>query len=212
MSEGSTAAAPDAEGHPRVSVHHALIGVGLMLVVLGGFTAHEIQTVGGSVRVENVRFPSADGKRLSALLYTPDGGGRRAQSARHSRRARIHQLARNAERFRDRIRAPRLRRAGARSKRPRALAAAGFCQRLRWPRCAEVSARARDGGSGQHRSRRPLHGRLGRTRGRRGATRRLQSDGAGRLGARKFRCTARHTGVSAQPGGGIQRVRTSSRT
>jgi len=73
MSEGSTAAAPDAEGHPRVSVHHALIGVGLMLVVLGGFTAHEIQTVGGSVRVENVRFPSADGKRLSALLYTPDG-------------------------------------------------------------------------------------------------------------------------------------------
>ena len=73
MSEGSTAATSDAEGHPRVSVHHVLIGIGLMLVVLGGFTAHEIQTVGGSVRVESVHFPSADGKRLSALLYTPDG-------------------------------------------------------------------------------------------------------------------------------------------
>ncbi len=73
MNERTTPPAADAEAHPRVSVHHALIGIGLMLVVLGGFTAHEIQTVGGSVHVEDVQFDSADGKRLSALLYTPDG-------------------------------------------------------------------------------------------------------------------------------------------
>jgi pimeloyl-ACP methyl ester carboxylesterase len=72
MSEGSTAPVAD-EGHPRISVHHALIGIGLLLVVLGGFTAHEIQTAGGSVHVDDVRFAGADGKRLSALLYTPDG-------------------------------------------------------------------------------------------------------------------------------------------
>ena len=73
MSESSTAPVIDAEGHPRVSLPHALISVGLLLIFLGAFTAHQIQTVGGSVRVESVRFPSADGKRLSALLYTPDG-------------------------------------------------------------------------------------------------------------------------------------------
>ncbi len=73
MSESSTAPVTDAESHPRVSVHHALVTIGLLLIFLGAFTAHQIQTVGGSVRVESVRFPSADGKRLSALLYTPDG-------------------------------------------------------------------------------------------------------------------------------------------
>ena len=56
-----------------MNVHHALLGMGLMLILLGGFTAHEIQTVGGSVRVDDVRFPGADGNELSALLYTPDG-------------------------------------------------------------------------------------------------------------------------------------------
>ena len=56
-----------------MNVHHALLGMGFMLILLGGFTAHEIQTVGGSVRVDDVRFAGADGKELSALLYTPDG-------------------------------------------------------------------------------------------------------------------------------------------
>ena len=56
-----------------MNVHHALLGMGLMLILLGGFTAHEIQTVGGSVRVDDVRFAGADGRELSALLYTPDG-------------------------------------------------------------------------------------------------------------------------------------------
>lgn len=56
-----------------MNINHALFGFGMMLVVLGGFTAHEIQTVGGSVRVDDVHFAASDGKRLSALLYTPDG-------------------------------------------------------------------------------------------------------------------------------------------
>src|SRR5512143_320407 len=71
MSEVTTPAGAGAGHH--LNVHHALLGMGLMLILLGGFTAHEIQTVGGSVRVDDVSFDSANGKRISALLYTPDG-------------------------------------------------------------------------------------------------------------------------------------------
>src|SRR5512147_2206200 len=71
MSEVTTPAGAGAGHH--LNVHHALLGMGLMLILLGGFTAHEIQTVGGSVRVEDVSFDAANGKRISALLYTPDG-------------------------------------------------------------------------------------------------------------------------------------------
>jgi pimeloyl-ACP methyl ester carboxylesterase len=71
MSEVTTPAGAGAGHH--LNVHHALLGLGLMLILLGGFTAHEIQTVGGSVRVEDVSFTGANGKRISALLYTPDG-------------------------------------------------------------------------------------------------------------------------------------------
>ena len=73
MSEIDTLPANGAGGGHQMNVHHALLGMGLMLILLGGFTAHEIQTVGGSVRVEDVSFAAADGSRLSALLYTPDG-------------------------------------------------------------------------------------------------------------------------------------------
>ena len=61
------------DGLHRLNTHHALFSVGMMLVLLGAFTAHEIHTVGGSVRVDDVRFAASDGKQLSALLYTPDG-------------------------------------------------------------------------------------------------------------------------------------------
>jgi pimeloyl-ACP methyl ester carboxylesterase len=71
MSEVTTPA--DAGAGHHLNVHHALLGMGLMLILLGGFTAHEIQTVGGSVRVDDVVFDGANGKRISALLYTPDG-------------------------------------------------------------------------------------------------------------------------------------------
>jgi pimeloyl-ACP methyl ester carboxylesterase len=73
MSETDTLPANGAGGGHQMNVRHALLGMGLMLILLGGFTAHEIQTVGGSVRVEDVSFAAADGRRLSALLYTPDG-------------------------------------------------------------------------------------------------------------------------------------------
>ncbi len=73
MSEADTPPAHVGGGHHLVNVHHALLGVGLILILLGSFTAHEIQTVGASVRVDDVMFAGADGKRLSALLYTPDG-------------------------------------------------------------------------------------------------------------------------------------------
>jgi len=73
MSEPATPPVNGADGGHHMNVHHALLGLGLMLIMLGGFTAHEIQTVGGSVRVDDVTFASADGKRISALLYTPDG-------------------------------------------------------------------------------------------------------------------------------------------
>lgn len=71
MSEVTTPA--DAGAGHHLNVHHALLGMGLMLILLGGFTAHEIQTVGGSVRVDDVVFDGANGKKISALLYTPDG-------------------------------------------------------------------------------------------------------------------------------------------
>ena len=74
MSEGTVPEPSEpGEGLHRLNTHHALFGLGMMLVVLGAFTAHEIQTVGGSVRVHDVHFAAGDGRRLSALLYTPDG-------------------------------------------------------------------------------------------------------------------------------------------
>jgi dipeptidyl aminopeptidase/acylaminoacyl peptidase len=70
------------------------------------------------VHVEDVRFAGADGKQLSALLYTPDGvdGAHKAPGI-----LAVHGYinSRDAERFRHRIRAARLRRAGAGSVRPR---------------------------------------------------------------------------------------------
>lgn len=46
---------------------------GWIAVLGGGLLAHFIQTVGGSVRVQDVRFTGADGSTMSALLYVPDG-------------------------------------------------------------------------------------------------------------------------------------------
>ncbi len=60
-------------GHHHLNIHHALLGLGAMLILLGAFTAHEIQTIGGSVQVEDIVFDSASGKHIGALLYTPDG-------------------------------------------------------------------------------------------------------------------------------------------
>ncbi len=73
MSEAATPPSIVGGGHHVVNVYHALIGVGLIMILLGSFTAHEIQTVGGSVRVDDVTFAGTGNKGLSALLYTPDG-------------------------------------------------------------------------------------------------------------------------------------------
>ena len=48
----------------------ALLGIALILV--GAFLAHEVQTGGGSIQIEDVRWQTADGDMLSALLYVPE--------------------------------------------------------------------------------------------------------------------------------------------
>lgn len=48
----------------------ALIGIALLLV--GAFLAHKVQTGSGSIQVEDVRWQTADGDTLSALLYVPE--------------------------------------------------------------------------------------------------------------------------------------------
>lgn len=48
----------------------ALIGIALLLV--GAFLAHKVQTGSGSIQVEDVRWRTADGDTLSALLYVPE--------------------------------------------------------------------------------------------------------------------------------------------
>ncbi|HEY2708706.1 MAG TPA: alpha/beta fold hydrolase [Caulobacteraceae bacterium] len=50
----------------------ALLAIGWLLVLGGGFFAHLVQTSGG-VTVQDVRYPGDAGETLSALLYTPPG-------------------------------------------------------------------------------------------------------------------------------------------
>ncbi len=73
MSEPTPPETEPGEGLHRLNTHHALFALGLMLILLGAFTAYEIQTVGGSVRVDDVHFAASDARQLRALLYTPDG-------------------------------------------------------------------------------------------------------------------------------------------
>lgn len=50
---------------------HWILVLALALVIGGSWFAYGIQTDGGQVRVDDVRFAGADGKMLSALLYVP---------------------------------------------------------------------------------------------------------------------------------------------
>lgn len=51
---------------------HFWFVVALVLILCGGFLAHQIQTSGG-IQVKDVRFVGANGKSVSALLYIPPG-------------------------------------------------------------------------------------------------------------------------------------------
>ncbi|MGK0397573.1 MAG: dipeptidyl aminopeptidase/acylaminoacyl peptidase, partial [Candidatus Azotimanducaceae bacterium] len=46
--------------------------VGIILIFTGAFLAHEVQTGSGSIQIEDVRWQTADGDTLSALLYVPE--------------------------------------------------------------------------------------------------------------------------------------------
>ena len=46
--------------------------VGLALILVGAFLGHEVQTAGGSIQIKDVRWQTADGDTLSALLYVPE--------------------------------------------------------------------------------------------------------------------------------------------
>lgn len=49
----------------------ALLTIALVLVLIGGWLAHAIQTGGGEIAVKDVRFAGSDGRIVSALLYIP---------------------------------------------------------------------------------------------------------------------------------------------
>jgi len=49
----------------------ALLTVALILVLVGGWIAHVVQTGDGDIAVEDVRFAGSDGRIVSALLYIP---------------------------------------------------------------------------------------------------------------------------------------------
>lgn len=46
--------------------------IGLTLLLAGAFLAHKVQTGSGSVQVEDLRWQTAEGDTLSALLYVPE--------------------------------------------------------------------------------------------------------------------------------------------
>ena len=50
-----------------------LLGIGLLLVLVGGFLAFWVQTSGGSIEIKDIRFVGTNGKVMSGLLYVPDG-------------------------------------------------------------------------------------------------------------------------------------------
>ena len=49
----------------------AVLAMGLVLVLVGGFMANTSQTAGGTVRVTQVSFPMATGQMVTGLLYVP---------------------------------------------------------------------------------------------------------------------------------------------
>jgi hypothetical protein len=57
----------------NVSRLRSLLIVSLVLVFLGGLLAWWVQTSGGTVRIEDVRFTGTNGTLMSALLYIPAG-------------------------------------------------------------------------------------------------------------------------------------------
>lgn len=50
-----------------------ILALGLLLVFVGGFIAHQTQTDGGNVTIKDVRFVGTNATVMSALLYIPDG-------------------------------------------------------------------------------------------------------------------------------------------
>jgi pimeloyl-ACP methyl ester carboxylesterase len=45
--------------------------LGLLLLITGSIVANYIQTDGGEIQVDDIRFQDADGRSMSALIYTP---------------------------------------------------------------------------------------------------------------------------------------------
>lgn len=54
-----------------MSIRRRLLLLGLILVLGGGFLAWRVQTAGGTVRVEDIRFMGDEGTMMSGLLYVP---------------------------------------------------------------------------------------------------------------------------------------------
>ena len=178
--------------------------VGLILIFAGGLLAHLTQTSGG-IRIQDVGS-RAQGQHHERPALHPAERDRADPCPRHSRRARLHQFARDPGRLCHRIRTPRLCRARARPDRPRLQRPAGLCQRLWRARRPRLSAQPRFRRQEQHRPRRPLDGRLDRARRRHRHAQRLQVDGAGGLVDRHAVRRRRHTHLAAQRGAGVRPI------
>jgi pimeloyl-ACP methyl ester carboxylesterase len=50
-----------------------LLGLAVLLVLVGGLLASAVQTAGGMVEIQDVRFTGSNGTQMSALLYIPNG-------------------------------------------------------------------------------------------------------------------------------------------
>ncbi len=50
-----------------------LLGLAVLLVLLGGLLASAVQTAGGTIRIQDVRFTGTNGIEMSGLLYIPNG-------------------------------------------------------------------------------------------------------------------------------------------
>ncbi len=57
-------------------MNRILLFTSVLLLITGALLANRIQTVGGDVRVEDVRFTDSDGRIMSGLLYVPAGASR----------------------------------------------------------------------------------------------------------------------------------------
>lgn len=55
----------------RLRTAPAVLAVGIVLLLVGGFMANSAQTAGGTVRITAVSFPTASGGMMTGLLYVP---------------------------------------------------------------------------------------------------------------------------------------------